>query len=206
MMMGRLLLAVLAYGLLTAGMAILASRVSARLQASASHWLWEHLYLPLLRAAALVAFVVMAYPTIFGLGDAPGFGVLLAAGDNRFSELLALMFVLTLLLPLLPRFGLPQLVLPVQGLAASALVFSWLADTAGRADISLWPGPKTVLLILGLSYAAHRLATLTAGQVEVMGRDILEVENLGDVSTEGLLLFFQVPAILAYSLTLGERL
>jgi len=97
-------------------------------EVESTHWLFERLLIPSARALALVVFILLAYPTLFGLTEAPSLGSLLNAERSRITHLVNLTFALSLLLPVLPVVGrLPALVLPIQGMAAASLLFHWWA-------------------------------------------------------------------------------
>jgi hypothetical protein len=64
-------------------------------------WLTEHVYIPALRAAAVMAFVVAGYPALYGVPELPPLGEALAARGG-FPFLLNLMIIAGLLLPVVP--------------------------------------------------------------------------------------------------------
>ena len=167
-------------------------------------WLAEHVYLPLGRIFSILVFIALAYPAIFGLREAPGVLELLQGGERRVSHLINLAFLLSLLLPLLPLFGrLPGLVMPTQGLLAAAMLFHWLAQARGL-DATLWPGWTTAAAILVWLVLAQRLAVRFADLlVDHWHPDSSDRERLYH---DTLMLFFQVPAILLYTVSLGEQL
>jgi hypothetical protein len=84
-----------------------------------------YLIIPAARTVALVSFILIAYPVLFGMASALPVSALLTAGDMRFTHLVNLVFFLSLLLPLFPLFNhWPAVVLPLQGIAASTLLFN----------------------------------------------------------------------------------
>jgi len=203
----QLIAAVIGYAFLSITGGLLSARVHARLDDGVGLWLWMHLYAPMMRAAILMVFLLMAYPTLFGLTDAPTVAVLLAGGDGRFGHLLGIVFLLSLVLPLVPALAaLPALVMPIQGIAGAALLFHWLTTATGAPTVSYWPGGQVLLGIMALSWAAHWLAVRTAGAIEHMARQRLQIADLGELLIEGLLLFLQAPAIILYTMALGKQL
>lgn len=201
----RMLLACTAF----AGLNLLLAKAELRFLAALHEhditaWLAEHVYLPLGRICTILAFIALAYPALYGLREAPGVLALLQGGEHRLSHLINLAFLLSLLLPLLPLLGrLPGLVLPVQGLLAAAMLFHWLAQTRG-IDATLWPGWATAAGIVVWLVLAQRLATRGADLlVDHWRTDSGERERL---YYDSLLLFFQMPAILLYTVGLGEQL
>lgn len=167
-------------------------------------WLAEHVYLPLGRIFTILVFIGLAYPALFGLREAPDILALLQGGEHRLSHLINLAFLLSLLLPLLPLLGrLPGLVMPIQGLLAAAMLFHWLAQARG-IDATLWPGWTTAAGIVVWLVLAQRLAARGADLlVDHWSADGADRERLW---YDTLLLFFQLPAILLYTVGLGERL
>lgn len=203
----RLLLACASFGVLNLMLAIGEMRFHA---AMAEHgitaWLAEHFYLPLARLFTMLVFIGFAYPALFGLRDAPGILMLLDADPQRMSRLINLGFMLSLLLPLLPVLGrLPSLVLPAQGLLAAALLFSWLAQARG-VDVTLWPGGYRAGLILVWLILGQRLALWTAQHFSDGWRTQTGNGDRARLYYETVILFFQMPAILLYTLGLSEQL
>lgn len=201
----RMLLACAIFAVLN----LLLARVEQRFLAAMSEhdvtaWLAEHVYLPLGRIFTILVFIALAYPALFGLREAPGIFALLQGDEHRMSHLINLAFLSSLLLPLLPLLGrLPGLVLPAQGLLAAAMLFHWLAQARG-ADISLWPGWGTTAAIVVWLVLAQRLAVRCADLlVDQWHPDSAAWERL---YYDTLLLFFQIPAILLYTVGLGEQL
>lgn len=203
----RVLLACVVFGILNL---LLAKREQLFLAHMAEHnitaWLAEHVYLPLARILSMLIFIGLAYPALFGLREAPDLHSLLTGGEHRVSHLINLGFLLSLLLPLLPVVGrLPGLVLPAQGLLAAAVLFNWLAQARG-IEVSLWPGWLTMGLILLWAVLGQRLAVWIAQQVG----DHWNADDPSEDQTRGYyetaILFFQIPAILLYTLSLGEQL
>lgn len=200
----QLIGAATAYVLLSLALLYLGHKLVDRVEdVPVSGWLATHLALPLLRVLAMLTFLALAYPVMFGIEGLPPLSELLSGAPRRVSDLVNLLFVLSVLLAILPLIGSVQaIVLPLQGMAACALLFSWAAGE--RA--SLWPGwdvCAAVVLWAGTTYALgswslHRLGDYIDGHWELTGSRVLLLDTL--------MLVFQLPAILVYSLALGERL
>ena len=167
-------------------------------------WLCEHIYLPLGRVFAVLMLIALAYPVLFGVHDAPGILQLLRSGEARVSHLVNVGFLLSLLLPFVPVFGrLPGLVQPVQALFAAAMLFHWLAQARG-IEAALWPGWLTAILIVMWLVLARRLAAFGAGLFTDHSRpDDAEWERTW---YETALVFFQIPAVLLYTVRVGQQL
>ncbi len=203
----QLVAALLGYAILSALEALASARLHARLDSGSGLWLWSHVYAPMLRAATLLLFIIVAYPTLYGLADAPSVSSLLSAGEGRFGHILGIIFVLTLVLPLLPVVGpVPALVLPVQGVVTAALLFRWLASSLEVRGVSYWPGAEVTLGIVALSVAAYWLAGHGARVIERLGQKQLDVADLGELAREALVLLLQAPAIVLYAMALGSQI
>ncbi|HMM74833.1 MAG TPA: hypothetical protein PJ986_03920 [Gammaproteobacteria bacterium] len=170
-------------------------------------WFQEHLGIPLLRAACVVIFVYLAYPSLFGLREAPPLGTLLAAHTGATSTLLGIAFLVALLAPLVPPLHHhPEFVLPIQGMLATALLFDWLTEWLHMSSVSPWPGTDVMLLAGGGAWLMHRLARgigrlLGESADAATGRagyDVLAVH----VTT----MIAQLPVILIYGTGLAARI
>lgn len=203
----RMLFACLGFGLLNLLLAGFEQRfLSAMAEHSVTGWLAEHVYLPLARVFSILIFIALAYPALFGQREAPGIHALLTGGEHRVGHLVNLAFLTSLLLPLLPLAGrLPALVLPAQGLLAAALLFDWLAQALG-VDAQLWPGWVTAGFIVLWLILGQRLAVWIANWPHDTGIPSTAGRDLERVYYETAILFFQLPAILLYTLGLGEQL
>lgn len=191
-----------AYGALSLLLVWAERRWAGRLHNNAvTEWLSDHVWLPLARVVLLLVFVALAYPVLYGFDEAPALRELLAGGEHRLHHLINLLFVLSLL-PVVG--GVPGVVLPIQGIAAAALLFRWLSPTLG-IDGSLLPGWSAAGAILLWIYAGHRGASVAAQQ---LGRwlDARYAMRDGDKAVyELIILACQAPAILIYGLALGGQ-
>ncbi|MCF6338358.1 MAG: hypothetical protein L3J84_10480 [Gammaproteobacteria bacterium] len=172
-----------------------------------SHWLMEHVIIPAARALALVSFILMAYPVLFGVESAMPIGELLAAGQLRLTNLVNVVFLLSLLLPLIPVFSRwSAFVLPIQGITAATMVFRWWADTQLQVDIHFWPGIPTVLGLLVFAFVTHEMAKQLSHQLEKKIDGTIEREGSGQLIYRTVVMMMQVPVILLYTLSLGRQL
>lgn len=202
----RVLLACLVFGVLNLLLMFAEQRllIAAERAHASTSWLMEHIYLPLARIVCILIFIALAYPALFGVQDAPSLGNLLGAGDRRTSTLINLSFLLSLLLPFVPLLGrLPSLVLPLQSLLASAMLFTWLAQ-ARSVEVSLWPGWMTLGVMLLWLVIGQRLALWLA---QLFGDQWYPTrDDMDRVFYEMTVLFLQLPAILIYTVQLGKQL
>lgn len=203
-----LLLALIAYTMTSLLVEWLGRRLLARVDdVTSTHWLAEHLLIPAARALALVVFILLAYPGLFGLAEAPKLGELLSAERGRITSLLNLTFILSLLLPLLPVIGrLPALVLPIQGMAAASLLFHWLSASLPLQRIEYWPDWPVLGILLTMAFASHALARRLSAGIATGLRQRFEKAGLEALVYRSIILILQAPVILLYGLSLGQQL
>lgn len=166
-------------------------------------WLTEHIYMPALRATALVAFLLAGYPAIYATDALPPLGEVLAGQSNWFDDLIWVAWLVAVGLPLLPVIGRMQsVVLPLQANTTAAVLFAWAAQAAGIDDYSLWPGLEVGVLIVVLAGIGAWLARKIGLAVAEHRLDA----ELGHRVHEAGLLFFQGPAVMVYTTALGSGL
>ncbi|MBI4696716.1 MAG: hypothetical protein HY749_22120 [Gammaproteobacteria bacterium] len=170
-------------------------------------WLAEHVLAPLLRAALLFGFVLLAYPALFGLRSAPPLATLVADPHAHPSTVLGVMLLVTLSAPLLRLFARHlEVVLPLQGVLATAFLFHWLASYLHVTVASAWPGLASVLLLVGLAYFAGLAASLIG---RALGASLNAGFHLADgeaLAASAATLLAQVPLVLLYGAMLGRQL
>lgn len=170
-----------------------------------NHWSTQHVWLPLARIAAIIIFIIMAYPIVFGLKSAPPIGELISSG--RVNVLINTLFLISVFLPLIPGVGkMHSLVLPVQSLAAAQLVFSWLNQHSYQSDISLLPSLSAFGKIVIFVIAAHWLSYWLAQRIGELLDESFNVEGFPDLLFQSILLFLQAPFLLIYTVELGRQL
>ena len=182
-------------------------RIHRALEHSVLQWPWDHIGMPLLRAALMLLFILLAYPLIFAIADAPSIGTLLDNDERRVNYLINLLFLVTLLFPLIPVLGeWEELILPAQAIAACSLLFTWLAAAQGLSNIRYWPGINTVVYILVLAFVTHKLAQAVSHYLGESIDEKFNITDAGQLLSRALVLFMQSPAILLYSAALGRQL
>lgn len=204
----RIAFALVAFVVISVLLELLARRLlDAVAEVEATHWILQQLLVPAARALSLVAFILLSYPALFGVTTAPPLGELLAAGSMRLTTLMNVIFVLSLLLPLVPVFNRwPALVLPIQGIAAAGLVFHWWAAAQPGVEIRLWPGPVVAISLVVWAVLTHEAARhLSPRLTEKLGR-LLNREGLDRLLYRSVVMVLQAPVILIYTLSLGRQL
>jgi len=170
-------------------------------------WPWDHIGMPLLRSALMLLFILLAYPIIFAITDAPSITELLDGNEKRVNYLINLLFLVTLLFPLIPVVGeWEELVLPAQAIAACMLLFSWLATELGVVNIQYWPGIDIVLYILVLAFVTYWMAIALSHYLGEFIDEKFNVTDAGNLISRAIVLFMQSPAILIFSAALGRQL
>ncbi|MGR8949949.1 MAG: hypothetical protein ACU84Q_18050 [Gammaproteobacteria bacterium] len=168
---------------------------------------WDYFFAPLLRAGAVIFFIFLAYPALFGLNVAPTMQELLTDENAKTGSVLGVLFLLGLLLPLIPTMNRhPEFVLPVQGSFAAAYVFAWLAHYLHITTANVWPGLDVFFLMVLCSYLGHRIAgkagRLFGGKLDQQ----FSTHGLALVSQHIVELLVQIPVILIYGYGLGRQL
>lgn len=194
-----ILAALLCFGAAGLGLAWAEDRLHRReLVPLAVAWV-EHFLLPLARVFALMLFLLVAYPALFGVGGAPPLSVILFGTAGRIDDLINVLFFAGLLLPALPVLRrLPGLTLPLQGMAGAALLFTWLAQGLGATQVRLLPDTGQALLLAALAAlaaASARLLTITIEE-PVVRQDAHDL----------VLLWMQALPLLVYARMLGAQL
>lgn len=168
---------------------------------------WDFFFAPLLRAVAVVLFIYLAHPVLFGLNVAPSITELMSYENAKAGNLLGVMFLIGLLLPIVPTLNRhPEFVLPLQGAIAAAYVFTWLAHYLHITTASVWPGIDIFFMMVLLSYLGHRIAGWFGEHVGHRLDTQFSTHGLDKVSRHIIELLAQIPVILTYGYGLGFQL
>ncbi len=170
-------------------------------------WFLEHCGVPLMRAVIVAGFVLLAYPALFGVRSAPAIAALLGDGSLRLTNLVNVLFVLSVLLPLvLPLPARSAWLVPVQGLIATAMVFGWYTDYIGALSIGWWPGLAPIAVVVVMAVVSHRLAAESGQLIGAHLDALLGTEGLERIVPNATELVAQLPAVLYYGLSLGRQI
>ena len=174
---------------------------------SVSEWLFEKIFIPLFRALELMIFILLAYPVLFGLNEAPPISQMLSDGSHRINTLLNILFVLPLLFSLLPIFGrMPSLLLPVQGIAGSTLIFSWMQAALQRDNIQYVPNVMVIVVIVLLAVVSHAVAKWVALHLSHAVNRFFHIDDGQKIVYRIVVVVAQLPVILIYTTGLGRQL
>jgi hypothetical protein len=186
---------------------LLVLRIEAKALASTENvpvvgWMTERVYLPLLRYAAVLTLLLIGYPEIFGIGNAPPLETLFEAGSGRFDLLINIGLVLCLALPLIPLVNqVPGIILTAQAILTACVILSWLAPQLGVEDPKYFMGWPVVLAVITLNFLAY-----------LMGRALMALfpdtrRSPGPaLIMDSMRLLAELPAVLIYTFALGRQL
>jgi hypothetical protein len=203
----KFLVALIIYAVLIAIFLPILDRVHDRLESHFLHWKWDHIAMPLAQVVMLILFILIAYPVIFAIEDAPSIFSLLSRDGLRINYLVNLLFVISLFFPLVPVIGnWHELILPVQGIVASMMIFSWLAASLNITQYSYWPGWEVIVWCIIMGIITHWSAVYLAHTIGHKLDKTFNVLDSGELFSRGLILLMQSPVILIFSSGLGKQL
>ena len=185
----------------------LLEKIHSKLEHPFLEWSWDHVIIPLFRAALMILFLSLAYPVIFAVQEAPAISAILFENEMRLDYLINTLFVVSLFFPLIPVLGnWHELILPLQGILASMMIFSWLAQSLSITDYNFWPGWEVILTCLLFGIITHWIASHIATWIGQRIDRHYNVLDSGELFANGLILIMQSPVILIYSAGLGSQL
>lgn len=168
---------------------------------------WDKIGLPLIKTFLIIGFIYLIYPINFGISSAPSFNELLSAGDRRSNFLINMIFLLTFFFPLIPVIGKwDELIIPLQGILASMIVFSWLCQKSGIADYHLFPDFKILAFIIIISIITHWLARYISEHFGDHFDKMLHREGFKVLLFKGVILIMQSPVIFVFGIFLGDQI
>ncbi len=182
------------------------------IEISSTHWIAKHIGTPFFHILLLIAFIYMSYPVLYGLNShnlageriLPSISSLLNATSGQTMAMVNTLFVISVILPLVPIFHrLLALILPLQAMAASAMLYTWLAQVA-ELEYSIIPDFKSIALIVFFSFIADRLAKFLAALLGEILKSQYHTHDMTKVIYKSALLIFQVPILLIYTLSLSS--
>jgi len=168
---------------------------------------WDKIGLPLIKTLLIIGFIYLVYPINFGFISAPSFNELLSSGDRRSSFLINIIFLLTFFFPLVPVIGKWEgLIIPLQGILASMIVFSWLCQELGIENYRLFPDIKTLGFIMIISIMTHWLAKYIAEHFGDYFDKMLHREGFKALLFKGVVLIMQSPVVFIFGIFLGDQI
>jgi hypothetical protein len=99
----------------------------------------------------------------------------------------------------------PGIVLPIQGISAAALLFSWLSDYL-HLNTSIPPEWEAAMLLLAWIVIGYMIAVKIAHYLGNHASQQFNFEDLEKLAYELIILCFQAPAILIYTLAIAKQI
>lgn len=172
-----------------------------------TEYIFEKFLIPLARAVGLMIFILLCYPVLFGLTEAPPLHQLLAEGSLRTSTLMNVLFIVPLLFSLIPVIGsIPAFLLPVQGIAGSSLVFSWMQGALDIEKIQYVPNWITILLIVLFAILTHAAARWLSLHLSDQVNRVFNIDDGQKIVYRISIVAAQMPVIIIYTQGLGTQL
>lgn len=171
------------------------------------NYCWDKIGLPFIKTILILVFIFLVFPISFGIEDAPLISELLSLNDKRSDFLLNIIFLLTFFFPLIPVIGKwEELIIPLQGILASMIIFSWLCHSMNIETYTLFPDGKTVFIILIISFITHELATRLSVSLGDYFDKLYHRQGFHELIFKGVVLIMQSPVIFIFGLYLGRQL
>ena len=178
-----------------------------RLDNTFLQYCWDKIGVPLIRAFLIIGFILLIYPINFGIVSAPSINELLAVDDMRSSFLINMIFLLTFFFPLLPVIGKwDELIIPLQGILCSMIIFSWLCQGLKIESYSLFPNFKTLGFIILISFITHWLAEYLSEHSGDYFDKLFHREGFKVLIFKAVVLIMQSPVIFIFGIYLGKQL
>lgn len=177
---------------------------------SGSFWIAKHIGMPFFHILLLIAFIYMSYPLLYGLEShnmngeriLPSLTQLLNSKNGPTMKMINTLFIISVLLPLIPvvsRFL--ALILPLQAMAGSAVLYGWLSQFTG-IEYLIFPDYKVIAMIVFFSFIAELLAKSVAVLLGTNLNTRYHTHDMKKVIHKSSLLIFQVPILLIYTLNI----
>lgn len=205
---GKIVTAILVFTLFSIIVEIIGRKILNMLDdVSVTEWIFEKVFIPLSRAVGLMIFILLSYPVLFGISDAPPLSELLSTGSHRISSLMNILFVLPLAFSVVPVLGsIPALLLPLQGIAGSTLVFSWMQAALSLSDIHYMPSLIVFLVIILFAVLSHEIAKWFALHISERTNRYFHINDGQKIVYRIVVVVAQLPVILIYTTELGSQL
>ncbi len=163
--------------------------------------------LPLIMALLMIGFILLVYPINFGIESAPSIHELLAKDGKRSNFIINMVFLLTFFFPLIPVIGKwEELIIPLQGILASIIIFNWLCQGLEIENYSLFPDFKTICFILIVSLITHWLAKYLAAHCGAYLDKLYHREGFQILIFKAVILIMQSPVIFIFGIYLGKQI
>jgi hypothetical protein len=168
---------------------------------------WDKIGMPLVRTFLIIGFILLIYPINFGIESAPSINKLLSIGDMRSSFLINIIFLLTFFFPFIPVIKKwEELIIPLQGILASMIIFSWLCQGLNLESYHLLPDFKTISFIIIISLITHWLAIFFSSHTGKYFDKLYHREGFQVLIFKAVVLIMQSPVIFIFGRYLGKQI
>jgi hypothetical protein len=168
---------------------------------------WDKIGMPLIRTFLIIAFILLTYPVNFGITSAPSIAEIFSHDEMRSSFLINMIFLLTFFFPLIPIIKKwEELIIPLQGILASMIIFSWLCQGLNFEDYHLFPDFRTMSFIVIISLITHWLAKYFAAHFGEYLDKLYHREGFQILIFNAVVLIMQSPVIFIFGNYLGKQL
>jgi hypothetical protein len=169
--------------------------------------LWDKVGLPLIMTCLMIGFILLIYPINFGMNSAPPINEIIAIDGKRSNFLINMIFLLTFFFPLIPIIGKwEELIIPLQGVLASVIIFRWLCQELGIERYSLFPDFRTLSFIIIISLVAHWLAKYFAAHFGEYLDKLYHREGFQILIFKAVIMIMQSPVIFIFGIYLGKQI
>jgi hypothetical protein len=181
--------------------------VQQKINNSFSRFCWDKIGLPFIKTLLILGFILLVYPVNFGIDETLSITELLNADEKRSNFLLNMIFLLSFFYPLIPVIGKwEEFIVPLQGVFASMIIFTWLCSATGIETYHLFPNIKTIIIILLISLVTHWLAKYFSAHFGNYLDKLYNREGFQVLIFKAVILIMQSPVIFIYGLYLGKQI
>lgn len=178
-----------------------------KLDHNSLQYFWDKIGMPVLRTFLLLLFIYLVYPINFGITEAPPFKDIVLTDRSRFDLLFNILFLVTFIYPLIPIIGKADaMMIPLQGIVASMLLFSWLHKQYNLQDYSLFPSAGVLVVIVIIALAGYILARFIAANLGAWLDKQFHREGYEILVFQAVVMIMQSPIIFIYGHALGKQL
>jgi hypothetical protein len=169
-----------------------------------SSWILDHIMCPVIRILVLLFIVSLVYPATDANAISLEFWQVLVQ-QEKFNNLLNILFFASLLLAFLPLLSHPLFALPIQSVLTIALVFNW-QYAAVVANLQLLPSVATTLKIVGYMLLAYLLTRESSIHLSRWLDHRFHIKGSIRLVSDAIYLVLQIPVMLIYCGFLRQQL
>ena len=168
---------------------------------------WDRVGMPVLRTCLLLLFLFLVYPLNFGITEAPALTEVINVDSGRLDLIFNLLFIVTFVYPVIPIIGKADaLMIPLQGIVASILLFRWLCELLLLQHYTLLPSAMSIFAIVFISIIGYFVARFVSEHAGEWLDHITHREGYQILIFQAVLMILQSPIIFIYGHAIGEQL